>query len=163
MSLSKHPFHTEPLSEILAFLLKQLRRPLLAQGFPPSQLNEAVLAQQLMQRDTSLTRLHEALQNVLQESEHQLAQWGMSFSESLETPLGQMSGWETTADFLELATLKSNAELRIASASLLLVWLDAPRYRPYLAFMVAHPHHDELSSIIALRVLQHLDESQASA
>ena len=163
MSLSQHPFHTDPLAEILIFLLKQLRRPLLAQGFPPSQMDEATLAQRLMQRDASLTGLHEALQNVLQESETQLAEWGLNFTEALGTPLGKMSGWETTADFLELATLKSNAELRIASASLLLVWLDAPRSRPYLAFMVAHPHYDELSSIIAQRVLQHLDESEPSA
>ncbi|MFZ4825793.1 MAG: hypothetical protein ACOYLB_00415 [Phototrophicaceae bacterium] len=161
MSLSNHPFHTDPLVDILAFLLKQLRRPLLAHGLSPFDGNEGGWAQRLMGADgtdTALTPLHKALLGVLQESEDQLAQWGMTFAQSLATPMGDMKGWETTAEFLELATLKSNAELRIASVSLVLIWLDALRCRPHLEFIALHPDYDELNSIVAQRILQHLEE-----
>ncbi|MGV2436217.1 MAG UNVERIFIED_CONTAM: hypothetical protein LVT10_16150 [Anaerolineae bacterium] len=48
MSLSNHPFHTDPLVDIVAFLLKQLRRPLLAHGLPPSDGEERGWAQRLI-------------------------------------------------------------------------------------------------------------------
>lgn len=158
MSLSNHPFHTDPLVDIVAFLLKQLRRPLLAHGLPPSDGEERGWAQRLIDgdnTDTALLPLRVALTGVLQESEDQLAQWGMTFAQSLATPMVEMSGWESTAEFLELATLKSNAELRIASASLVLIWLDAPRCRPYVELIALHPHYDELNSIVAQRILSH--------
>jgi hypothetical protein len=63
-------------------------------------------------------------------------------------------GWHTTAEFLEVANEKSNAELRIAVGGALLLALGDDTFADYLRFLVANPALDEVSAVMARRVLE---------
>lgn len=92
------------------------------------------------------------------ESEAVLAGYGLSFPASLTVDMASLGGWETTAEFLEIANEKANAELRLSTGAALLVALggsaDEARYRSWLAALAADPQ--DLDGIIARRVLDEL-------
>jgi hypothetical protein len=66
--------------------------------------------------------------------------------------MGDMPGWETTAEFLDIANEKSNAELRISAGSALILVLGDDRYKDYLTFLVENPALDDVSAIMAKRI-----------
>lgn len=115
-----------PLDELLTLLLRQFRRPLAGHGVALTDADAAKLAGEIAARapETALhSAVRAALKAVIVESEAVLGRWGLSFAQALETPMDAIPGWETTAEFLEIANEKANAELRIAAGSALLLAL----------------------------------------
>ena len=97
--------------------------------------------------------LLKGLAEAIGQSEAVLAQWGLTFQQSLDTPMDKIPGWETTAEFLELANEKVNAELRITlGAALTLAQFGERRFAPYLEYLAAGDYGDE--TVIARRALE---------
>lgn len=153
-------FFRAPLDELLTVLLRQFRRPLLGAGFPLSDADAAQIAAAMARRDppdARMDRLRVALSQLVGESEAVLAGLGLTFTASLRTEMGDLPGWETTADFLALAEQKANAELRISAGSSLLVLLGERRFGAHLATVMDHAAETgqpDLDTVIAERALQ---------
>jgi hypothetical protein len=147
--------YNAPLNDLLTILLRQMRRLV-----EPIDLSDAVLrdlVQQIPTRDalnSSSEALRQRLIEVVSESEIVLAHWNLSFAQSLNTTMEDVPGWESTADFLDIANDKSNAELRIAAASALVTALGDLRYVPHLFAAIRHDPN-EIETVAARRVLSH--------
>lgn len=145
-------FADAPLDELLSVLLRQLKRPLAAHGIQLTDADAERLAQdRVTGKPLTLTELPAALTAVVSESEAALAKMGLTFTQSLDTPMDELSGWESTSDFLELANEKSNAELRITLGSALALAFGERKFIPYLQHLSEGDYGDE--SVIARRVL----------
>jgi hypothetical protein len=96
-----------------------------------------------------------ALREIVVESEALLAEWGLTFEQSVATGMEEMPGWDTTADFLSLANDKINAELRISAGSALLALLGDTRYAHHALAAVKHGIRDpeDVDAVITLRAL----------
>jgi hypothetical protein len=154
-------YRAAPLEELLAVLLRQFRRLLLAKALPLSDADTAEVAAALARRDPPderAQRLRAALVALVEESEGVLAGLGLTFAQALATPAADLPGWESTADFLALAEQKANAELRISTGSALLVLLGEQRFSAHLDAVIARAAETgqpDLDSIIAERALAH--------
>lgn len=145
-------------------LLRQFKRLLSERGVDLADTDMKALAERAASRtqvsnETSVTT---ALRAMIVESEAVLSQMGLTFPTSILTDMDDISGWETTADFLTLASEKINAELRISAGSALLTLLgDMTAVR--LAFASATHGIDDpedVDAVIAIRSLAfaaHLD------
>jgi hypothetical protein len=99
-------------------------------------------------------RVRDALVDLVAESERVLAVWNLTYEQSLDSEMNDLPGWETTAEFLELANEKTNAELRISTGSALLAALGDQRYARYLWVLAERSGADaDLDEVIARRVL----------
>jgi hypothetical protein len=147
------PYETAPLDELLALLLRQLRRPLLSQGVTLTDAECAALARDILsgQPADHAEVIRRALLELTRESEAVLARWNLTYGQSLDTPMERIPGWETTAEFLDIANEKSNAELRIAACAALLVALGDPTYAETLRLLAERA--PDLETVIARRVL----------
>ncbi|NDJ62095.1 MAG: hypothetical protein GYB67_13270 [Chloroflexi bacterium] len=144
-----------PLAELLAILLRQYRRPLRSREIELTDADGVTLAEMIVARAplTDQARaVRDALAALIAESEAVLARWDLTLAQALDTPMDQIPGWETTADFLEIANEKANAELRISTGAALLTALGQTRYATYLVDVVARGV-DDLDAVIAQRVL----------
>lgn len=151
-------FEDAPLADLLALLLRQYRRPLASRGIELTDADAERIAQRIIARDAAETSaLRDALAALVTESEAVLARWNLTFQQSLGAQMTDIPGWETTAEFLEIANEKANAELRISTGAALLVALGDARYTADLRYVAAHSE-DDLDRIIAGRVLQFEDE-----
>lgn len=147
-------FAGAPLEDLLSVLLRQIKRPLGTQGFKLTDADAHQLAQACVQGEIHdrAPDLLSALAGVVQESQAVLAQWKLTFQQSLDADLSTIGGWQTTAEFLDIANEKSNAELRITLASALgLVFGGGKVYVPDLLFLARSDYGDE--SVIARRIL----------
>ncbi len=147
-------FETLPIDELLVVLLKQMKRPLESVGMTISDMDAKGYVRQRITGEGDIPpTLIQGLLDSVAESEKVLAQWGLTFQQSLATQMDNIPGWETTADFLELANEKVNAELRITlGAALALALGGETRYVPYLRHLADGNYGDE--TIIARRVLE---------
>jgi hypothetical protein len=149
-----HTFENAPLDELLGVLLRQLKRPLAAYGLDltDSEANRLARARAAGDDSPSYAELLAALKAVVAESEGLLADMGLTFRQSLDADMNAVGGWETTAEFLELANEKANAELRITLGSALALAFGGDRhYTADLLFLAGGDYDDE--SVIARRVL----------
>lgn len=143
--------------ELTLILLRQFKRVLADQGadLPETQLKSLAQAATQGQSNADLPAVRTALHAAIQESLTLLATWGLSFSQSLHTEMGDMAGWDTTADFLTLANDKINAELRISAGSALLALLGDASLMDHVqtqaSFGAADP--EDVDAVIAARVL----------
>lgn len=147
-----------PLEHLLAVLLRQFRRPLAGRGVPLSDADAQTIAQAVTARhalDERAQAVREALAALVAESESVLAGWGLSFRQSLATGMDVMPGWHTTAEFLELAGEKANAEIRIGAGAALLAALGDLRHAARL-FDLVEQAPDEVEAVVARRVLAFL-------
>lgn len=147
-----------PLRDLLAVLLRQHKRLLVARGVELTEAGIQALAEQIATGQPAgelVKAMRTALIDIAAESEQTLARWNLTFAQALGTTVADMPGWETTAEFLELANEKSNAELRIASAAALLAALGDLRYADHLLAAVTHDPH-EIETVTARRVLSRL-------
>ena len=147
-------FEDAPFAELLAILLRQIRRPLASQGVTLSDAEADALAQAITahaEPDATVAAIRAALVALVAESEQVLAQWGLSFAQSLDAQMDEIPGWESTAEFLDVANEKANAELRISTGAALLVALGDPRYVALLQLLVERG--DVPDGVIARRVL----------
>ncbi|MBN8620215.1 MAG: hypothetical protein J0L63_15000 [Anaerolineae bacterium] len=147
-------FADAPLDELLAVLLRQLRRPLAAHHVDLTDAEAQRLAAERVQGHlpSRAAELTTALEALVAESEAVLQSFGLTFQQSLDADMSTVGGWETTAEFLEIANQKANAELRITlGAALALVFGADRRHAPLLFHLAAGAYDDE--TIIARRVL----------
>lgn len=144
-----------PLDDLLVVLLRQFKRLLEAQGIA---LTEAEIAHITAQAAADAPpgplalRIRPALAALVAESEAVLARWDLTFAAALVTDMDAMPGWQSTAEFLEIANDKGNAELRIAAASALLAALGDLTYRQHLLALLGHDA-GEIEGVVARRVL----------
>lgn len=147
-------FAQAPLADVLSILLRQLKRPLGTQGFKLTDADANRLATERVNGavPAGTPELSAALAGVVQESETVLAGFGLTFQTALKADMNTIGGWETTAEFLELANEKANAELRITlGAALDMAFTGNARYAQYLLYLAANDFGDE--TVIARRVL----------
>ncbi len=147
-------FEDAPFADLLAILLRQLRRPLVDHGATLTDPEADALAQAICARaepDSTAEAVHAALIALVAESEAVLAQWHLTFAQSLDAQMNDIPGWESTAEFLDVANQKANAELRISTGAALLAALGDQRYVPLLHLLVER--NDDPDGIIARRVL----------
>jgi hypothetical protein len=148
-----------PLEELLTILLRQFKRPLASRGVAITDESAREIANAAVQREPlseQVKAVRAALVDLVSESEHVLTDWNLTFQQSINTDMNDIPGWETTAEFLELANEKSNAELRISTGSALLAALGDLRYKHYLLYMVEQSENErqpDLDQVIARRVL----------
>lgn len=159
-----HTFDSAPFDELLSVLLRQLKRPLGTQGFKLTDSDAQRLAQERVRGQTpeGTVELLAALAGLVRESQTVLAGWGLTFQKSLAADLSSIGGWQTTAEFLDIANEKSNAELRITlGAALGLVFGGNKTYVPDLLFLARGDYGDE--SVIACRALSFAAGIEADA
>lgn len=156
-------YERAPLAELLAVLLRQFKRLLATRHIPLTDADATALANEAaahLENSTPLSEraiaVREALADFVMESEQVLTGWNFTFAQSLETDMNAIPGWETTADFLELAEAKANAELRISTGSALLVALGDNRFAQHLQTLIDRADRTgetDLDVVIARRVL----------
>lgn len=157
-----------PIADLAGLLLKQFTRLLHERGLALSQaqLNQVSEAAADHQR---IPETHDALvQHLRALVEESLAylheRFGLDFAAALQTDMSQIGGWETTAEFLDIANHKSNAELRISAAASLLALLGDATYAGELfAVVAADGGLMDVDAMIARRVLCHLAQVDAAA
>ena len=148
-----------PLEELLTILLRQFKRPLESQGVTITDAEATEIAEAIIKRkplSEKAQTVRTALVELVRESENVLAGWKLTFQQSLKTDMSDIPGWETTAEFLERANEKANAELRISTGSALLAALGDLRYKHHLFYMVEQGENErqpDLDQVIARRVL----------
>jgi hypothetical protein len=150
-------FETAPLDELFAVLLRQYRRPLATRGVELSDADAAALAKRMAERDvggSALGGLRAALGDLVAESEAVLAAWNLTYAESVDRAMDALPGWETTAEFLDLAERKTNAELRIALGAILLLALGDERRLDIVRWLAQRAASDaDLDTVLARRAL----------
>jgi hypothetical protein len=150
---------TAPLAELVVLLLKQFRRLLQDKGLTLSTQDMDAIAQSSVHHTptTQHNALVEALVVLVDESEQELrTRFEMNFAQALASDMQTIEGWETTAEFLELANHKSNAELRISAASTLLVFLDDRRKVAHLWAVIAEDNGlQDVEALLAQRAICH--------
>jgi hypothetical protein len=153
-------YRNAPLAELLTILLRQYRRPLAGHGIHLSDREAEALAGQIAANgipDEQTRILRGALIALIEASKQTLARYGLTFQQSLDAEMTDIPGWETTAEFLEIANEKANAELRISTGAALLTALGDARYAADLLFLVERgedtPSDGDLDAVIARRAL----------
>lgn len=151
-------YENAPLADLLSVLLRQFKRPLKTHGVSLTDADADSLAKRLAAGealDSSGIAVRDALLDLVTESENALAGWNLTFEQALDTPMDAMPGWESTADFLEIANTKSNAELRISTGSILLLALGDDSRVDHVRFLALRPPDvADLDSLLARRVLR---------
>jgi hypothetical protein len=157
---------TWTIEELTLILLRQFKRLIAERGADWSDADLKALAARAEKRAVSEgdAAVVAALREIVAESEALLAQWGLTFEQSIATGMEDMPGWDTTADFLSLANDKINAELRISAGSALLALLGDVHFAPYALASVRHGIRDpeDVDAVITLRALAfaaQIDES----
>lgn len=148
-------YRAAPLGDLLAILLRQFRRPLAGRGIDLTDSQAEAIAHDIAERratEAQMQPLRAALAALVDESRGVLARWNLNFQQSLDTEISAIPGWESTAEFLEIASEKANAELRISTGAALLVALGDRHYAAELLFLVERGD-DDLDPIIARRAL----------
>jgi hypothetical protein len=144
-----------PLHELLTIVLRQFKRPLASHGVELTDAAAEQIAQHIVSQgapDEAMLSVREAMIQIIAESEGVLARWHLTFAQSLATMMDAIPGWESTAEFLDIANEKSNAEIRIAAGAALVTALGDYRFADYLFQLIAYDPH-EPDALIARRVL----------
>lgn len=153
--------YAAPYADLVALLLKQFKRLLTQHDITlTSETIEAI--SQAAADDASLPEpapaIRTALVALVTESLTLLqTRFGFDYATSLRTTdMDEIGGWQTTAEFLEIADQKSNAELRISSGSTLLLMLGDPRFvGPLLAVLENDGGADDIDAVLAKRAFAH--------
>lgn len=149
-----------PVADLVSVLLKQFKRLLhdrdiILTTADIESIGQAVAVQDPLPEKAETVRA--AVIDLVKASEDELQQrFGRSFAQSLTTDMNSIGGWETTADFLEIANHKSNAELRISAGASLLVFLGDLTRTDHLLTVIRHDAgaHD-VDAAFAIRALAH--------
>lgn len=151
-----------PFADIVTILLTQFKRLLDERGLSltKAQINGlGTSAERKQFHDIEQSNTIRAL--LIELLEESLAilrdQFGFTFAQSIQADMSDVAGWETTADFLERANQKSNAELRISAGASLLVALGDMRYSDILLTVIAvDAGAKDIDATLAIRVLSHM-------
>lgn len=158
------------MDRLVVILLRQFKRLLDQRGVELSNSDMERIGQAVSQRaapDEQTRTAAAALLDVIAESEQALAAWDLTFAQSLRTDMNALGGWETTADFLQLANEKINAEVRISAGSALALLLGEARHASHLLTAIEHDLTTrgslDVDAAIARRALLHAADVAASA
>jgi len=157
-----------PVDGLVLELLKQFQRLLADRGVSLTTAEMKDISQRAANHESlpeKVGAIQAAMVQIVQESQTVLAErFGYTFAESLATDMSSIGGWETTADFLEIANHKSNAELRISAGSSLLALLGDDRFtEPLFAVVAADGGAGDVDATIARRALTHYAQVDATA
>jgi hypothetical protein len=145
-----------PFDQMMTLLLRQVKRPIAAFGIELSDAEADSIARQIANHsrlDDKALAVRAALVKVVGESEALLKnRWELTFEQSVDTNMDSIPGWESTADFLDIANEKINAELRISVGAALVTALGDRRYARHLIFQSGRDEQD-VDTVIARRVL----------
>ncbi len=149
---------TWDMDKLIAILIRQFKRPLAERGliYPESEIIRIAQAAANREPTTEQTRvLCDTMADVVQESLNVLATWGLTYPQALVTTMDAMQGWETTAEFLEMANEKGNAELRISAGASLMAVLGDLRFAEMLIACYENGAQDpeDVDAVIAKRAL----------
>ena len=148
-----------PLKDLLAIVLRQFKRPLKAGGIDLTDADIERLVESAVERGERNERMgavSAALLDLVTESEAVLGKWNLSFRESIDTLMEAIPGWASTVEFLEIATEKANAELRISAGSALLAAFGDLSRADHLLVLTKksrQPASADLDTVLARRVL----------
>ena len=129
------------IDELILILLRQFRWLLAERGVDLTDARLRKISQATAERQplpAEVAAICDVLAALIVESEAVLAEWGLDFAQSLATTMNDIGGWETTADFLDVANHKVNAELRISAGAALMALLSDAQYAPYLLQAIDH-------------------------
>lgn len=166
MSLTSPAAHlsTAPLAELISLLFQQFNKPFVEHNIDTSpdalhRLTEAAAAHQSL---PEMETIRSVLHTIIRESEATLRdEFGFTFADSLGKTMNDVTGWTSTAEFIDKANTKSTAELRISTSSLLLAFLGDATFVPHLRTVLADDAEaEDVDGVLALRALQHLGEDQ---
>lgn len=149
-----------PIDDLVMVLFKQFWRLLKERDIQLKTAQMQTIADRVAAREPlpeGSDRIRDALAALVQESLDELDErFGLSFAESLTTDMGSIGGWETTADFLEIANHKHNAELRISAGASLLALLGDLRFSDHLFTVIdQNDEATDADAMFAMRALSH--------
>lgn len=127
--------------KLVTILLRQFKRLLAERGVELSDKDMQEIGVEVAERRTNPARLqpiNDALVDIIAESEGVLGAWKLTFAESLKTEMTDMTNWETTAEFLDVANEKINAEVRISAGSSLMLALGDRRNLAHVIQTIRH-------------------------
>ena len=150
-----------PFSDLVELLLKQFKRLLTDRDVPPLSTADLAAIAQAVSAQADLpekaAKVPSAIVSIVEESLQVLRdRFDFDFPQALATSMDTIGNWETTAEFLEVANDKSNAELRISAGSTLLVMMGNKDYIPYLLDIIeADEGFYDVDAALARRALLH--------
>lgn len=149
-----------PFFDLMRVLLSQFKR-LLADNDVPLTADETLAVARAIANDQThdkLTDIQRIMQQLVDESVGLIQnRWGLTFAECLDADMNTIQAWETTAEFLEIANDKSNAELRVSAGSTLLVAMRNLNYMQYLLDVIKHDAGVmDVDAVFAKRALTHI-------
>lgn len=127
------------IAELTLILLRQFKKLLKVELTDATmrELADAVEARQPLPEPGEAVR--DNLSPLIQESVDLLDGWDLTFAQALQADMNTLDHlWTTTADFLDLANHKGNAEIRISAGSSLHTLLGGEAYITYLLQAVEH-------------------------
>lgn len=153
---------TAPISDLISILMQQFKRPFVEQGIDtaPEALTPLIeAAAEHKPLPAPAEAVKTLLRSIVQESETALRDgFGFTFEDSLHKTMDDVTGWTSTAEFLEKANDKSTAELRISTASLLLTFLGDTSALTHVRTVLAEDSGaEDVDGVLAMRALQHLE------
>lgn len=152
---------TMPLTVLVPDLMKQFNKPTLlgARDVTLTKAQMDAIATALTERNTlpdTVPALNDALADIIRESENELQErFSLDFATALRTTdISSVAAWESTADFLESANHKSNAELRISAGASLMAFLGDARFAHHLLTVIdVDAGTNDVDAVIARRAL----------
>lgn len=147
--------------KLVTILLRQFKRLLADRDVVLSDSEMQKLGEQIAQHQVDQGELEPiitALDDIVHESIDVLGKWNLTFAQSLNTDMTAMNNWQTTAEFLDVANEKINAEVRISAGSSLMVALGDTRHVSYLMEAISHDLETtgtlDVDAMIAKRTLR---------
>ena len=149
-----------PVGDLVPVLLRQFQRLLDKRGLTLSKADVDSYGQRVAARDplpATGSEVREHLVALVNESLTELqTRFNITFAQSLAADMDDIGGWETTAEFLDVANHKSNAELRISAGSALLLFLGETRFVPHLFTVINHDAGaNDVDAMFARRALSY--------
>lgn len=149
------------IAELTLILLRQFKRLLAEREVALTDAQMREIAEAVAERrplPEPAPEIRAALVDVVGGSVARLREWDLTFEQSLQTEMTDLTAlWQTTAEFLDVANEKVNAEIRIGAGSSLLALLGDASGAAYLLAAIQHDlrvHGDlDADAMIARRAL----------
>lgn len=150
-----------PLTILLPDLMKQFNKPTLlgARDVTLTKAQMDAVANAITEKKAlpdTVSAINNALADIIRESETELQdRFSLDFATALRTTdISAVADWESTADFLEIANHKSNAELRISAGASLMAFLGDGRFGHHLLTVIdVDAGVNDVDALIARRAL----------
>lgn len=149
-----------PFNDLMRVLLSQFKRLLADNGTPLTADETLEVARAIADGSPhpKLPKIQSIMESLVNESLTLIQdRWGLTFLQSLYASMDDLDTWESTAEFLEIANEKSNAELRVSAGSSLLVAMGDLSFAPYLLDVIKQDNGVmDVDAVFARRVLLHI-------